>query len=472
MSTKSYQLSKRKRKAKQSKLRMSVSLTVTDLLARSLENACKDAVSQAIAECSKMYNFDAEDAMRSLGLEKLVLQRKAMAKRAAGVKKEKKAKVSKSKERVCPLPFIASLVDANVCQGVSFNHGLFTQCHGEKMSNGASMYCNKCQSQADKNASGKPDCGNVEDRKSSEFKDSKGRKPSHYGKVIAKLGFTQEDARASASAHNVELDDSLFAIAEKKSKSVSSGGKRGRPKKASAAVEASNVNDLFAQLTNDADDISEITTSSAGKAKLSDEEKAAKKAALEAERAAKKEALEAAKAEKKAALEAEKAEKKAEAEAKKAAEKAEREAKKEAEKAQREAKRAAEKAEREAKKAAEKAAKEAKKKPIVKAAEPVAAEPVAAEPVAAEPVAAEPVAAEPVAAEPVAAEPVAKKIQVSIVTIDGVQYYRNKATNTIMDKNTKEEIGTYDEKNKKIIPFPDDDELDVEESESEYEDDE
>lgn len=443
---------------------MSVSLTVTDLLARSLENACKDAVSQAIAECSKMYNFDAEEAMRAVGLEKLVLQRKAMAKRAAGVgvKKEKKGKVAKSNERVCPLPFIASLVDAKVCQGVSFNHGLFTQCHGEKMSNGVSMYCNKCQSQADKNASGKPDCGNVEDRMSSDFKDGKGRKPSNYAKVIAKLGFSQEDARASASAQNVELDDSYFALPEKKSKSVSSAGKRGRPKKQSTAVEASNVNDLFAQLTTDADDMSDITTSSAGKAKLSDEEKAAKKAALEAERAAKKAVLEAERAAKKEALEAEKAAKKAEVEAKKAAEKAEREAKKEAEKAkaaqEREAKRAAEKAEREAKKVAEKAEKEAKKKSSVK---PVAVDAVA-EPVAE-------AVANPVA-EPVAEAP--QKVKVSIITVDGVQYYLNKATNTVMNKNTKEEIGTYDAKNKSIIPFPDDDELDIEESESEYEEDE
>ena len=449
---------------------MSVSMTVTDLLARSLENACKEVVFQALNECGKLYNFNAEEAMVAVGLEKLVLQRKAMAKRSSGVKKSKEVKSkSKSRERVCPLPFMASLVDVNLCQGVSFNHGLFTQCGGEKMSNGVSSYCAKCQSQADKNASGKPDCGDMEQRMCADFKDGKGRKPSNYGKVIAKLGFSADEARAAASAKNVELDDSFFAMPEKKSKSVtseSSEKKRGRPKKETKAVEASNVTDLFAQLTTDADDMSDITTSSAGKAKLSDEEKAAKKAALEAERAEKKAALEAERAEKKAALEAERAEKKAALEAQKSskkaaleAEKAEKkaalEAKKATEKAEREAKRAAEKAEREAKRAAEKSS---KKKPEANPEVKSEANPEAKSEV--KPV----VAAAP--AQEVAAP---QKMKVSVLTIGGVQYYLNKSTNVVMNKTTKEEIGTYDEKNKKIIPFPNDDELDVEESESEYE---
>ena len=426
---------------------MNVSLTVTDLLARSLENACKEVVSQAVRECGKMYNFDAEEAMRVLGLEKLLLQRKAMSKRVS--KKEKTLKVVKSKS--CPLPFIGSLVNSNMCQGLSFNHGLFTQCHGAKMECGA--YCSKCQQQADKNSSGKPDSGCVSDRMNADFKDNKGRKPSNYAKVIAKLGFSVEQAREAAVSANVELDDSVFAMPEKKEKSVksakSSEGKRGRPKKASAAVEASNVTDLFAQLTTDADDMSELTTSSAGHAKLSAEDKAAKKAALEAERAAKKAALEADRAAKKEALEAERAAKKEALEAERAAKKAEAEAKKLAEKAEREAKRAAEKAkaaeEREAKKS-----KVAEEKKVSKKS----------------------VEAAPESAPAPVAEETTKKVTVSIVTIDGVQYYRNKSTNTIMDKNTKKEIGTYDEKNKKLIPFPDDDELDVEESEDEYEDDE
>ena len=397
-----------------------------------------------------MYNFDAEEAMRVLGLERLLLQRKAMAKRVP--KTTKKEKVVKAKgAKMCPLPFIASCVSSDVCQGLSFNHGLFTQCNGSKMESG--VYCAKCQSQADKNASGKPDSGCVSDRMSSEFKDSKGRKPSNYAKVIAKLGFTVEQAREAAALVNVELEDSVFAVPEKKSdKRASSAksadksdGKRGRPKKSNASVEASSVTDLFAQLATDADDMSEVTTSSAGKAKLSAEEKAAKKAALEEERAAKKAALEADRAAKKAALEAERA-------AKKEAQEAERAAKKAAEKAEREAKRAAEKAERAAKKAAEKGAKKPK-------AEAVSA-PVAAAPVA---------VSAPVAVAVSAEQP--KAVRVSIVTIDGVQYYRNKETNTILDKKTQEEIGTYDEKNKKIIPFPSDDQLDIEESEDEYDED-
>jgi hypothetical protein len=426
-------------------------MVVTDLLARSLENACKDVVSQVLKECGGMYNFDAEEAMRAVGLEKLMLQRKAMSKRVPNSVK-RVSKGVKSVSKVCPLPFMSSLVDVNVCSGLSFNHGLFTQCNGAKMDNG--VYCGKCQSQADKNASGKPDCGCVGDRMSLDFKDGKGRKPSHYAKVIAKLGFTVEQAREAASSKNVELDDSYFVVPEKV-KSVKSAekseGKRGRPKKASAAVEASNVTDLFAQLTSDADDMSDITTSSAGagKTKLSAEEKAEKKAALEADRANKKAALEALRIAKKAEVDAERANKKAALEAERLAKKAEAEAKKLAEKVEREAKRAAEKAKAQSEKESKSQTSSKKKSEAVVSA---------------------PAAVVSAPAVEAVSESAPKKVTVSIVTIDGVQYYRNKATNTIMDKNTQEYIGTYDEKNKKIIPFPDDGELDVEESEDEYED--
>lgn len=438
-----------------------LSVTVTELLGRSLENACKEAVSCAVSECSKVYGFDVEEALRMLCLDKLVLHRKAMAKRGSG---EKKRKLSKSKE--CPLPFMEELVDVSLCQGLSFNHGLFTQCHGSKMS--LSAYCAKCQSQADKNSSGKPDCGNVVDRIGSEFKDCKGRKPSNYAKVISKLGFSEEQARASASSANIVLDDSYFVVPDKKAKSdkssVKSDGKRGRPKKTSVSVEASSVNDLFAQLTTDADDMSEMTTSSAGNAKLSAEEKSAKKAELKSKRDAEKAVAQQERDAKRAAA---KAAEKAERDAKRAAEK-------EAEKAERDAKKAAEKAlaqqTRDSKKASEKALAQQMrdaKKVSAKKPEAVSSEGVSSEAVSA----ATPEAVSAATPEAVSAAPAATKLSVSIVTIDGVQYYKVKTTNVIMDKKTKAELGTYDEKNNKIIPFPEDDELDVEESEDEYEED-
>ena len=154
------------------------------------------------------------------------------------------------------------------------------------------------------------------------------------------------------------------------------------------------------------------------KAKLSEEEKAEKKAKLEAERAEAKKARE----EKEALEKAERAEKrKAELEAKRL----EREAKKEAEKAEKDAKLAQEKAEKEEKKAQEKL-----KKAEEKAAKKSNANTPATSPTE---------------------EP--KKMAVKEITIDGKKYYINKETKTIYDPKTKEAIGTYDETNKTIIEF-------------------
>ena len=47
------------------------------------------------------------------------------------------------------------------CHGLSYNHGLFTQCRN-KCDN--SHYCSKCADEADKNAKSVPDNGCIEDR--------------------------------------------------------------------------------------------------------------------------------------------------------------------------------------------------------------------------------------------------------------------------------------------------------------------
>jgi chemotaxis protein histidine kinase CheA len=436
---------------------LNANIMVTELLARSLENACKEVVLNCVRECGKAYNFNADEAMSRLGLEKLVLVRKPMAKKSAGPKKEK---VPKSTNKAFPLPFISELVNENGCWGLSYNHGLFTQCTGSPLRAENGSYCKKCQTQADKNASGKPDCLSVSDRRDVglyEFKDGKGRQPTPYPKTLAKMKLSMEDAVAEASKIGIELHESHMNMPEKKTKTPKTDAaekKRGRPKKEVAQVNAENVDDLFAKLTTDAaEEVSDTETNvSSKKVKLTEEEKAAKKAELEAKRA-----------EAKALKEAEKA-------AEKAAKEAEREAKKEAEKAEREAKRAAEKAEREAKKAAEKAEREAKKEALAEQ-KKAEKEALAAQKKAAKKTADKTAdkTAETEQTKPLAEETkTAEKVKVSLITIDGVQYYKNKATNVLMDKTTHEEIGTYDAENKKIIPFPDDDELDVEESEDEY----
>jgi hypothetical protein len=246
-----------------------------------------------------------------------------------------------------------------------------------------SEYCKGCAKQCEKNESGKPTNGTIQDRLSSDFKGPKGDAPKHYTAIMKKLKLTKEQVQEEASKFGIEIAEEHFATPENKTKrgrpkkAASSNDseatpatapkKRGRPPKQPKDVKSDGTDDLFANLVSNVqeDDVSSMSGSesegeadaaskASSKSKQTAEEKASKKAAAEAEKASKKAAAEAEKASKKAAAEAEKAEKKAAAEAEKA-EKAEKKAALEAEKAEKkaalEAKKAA-KQESESKKAA------------------------------------------------------------------------------------------------------------------------
>ena len=413
------------------------SITVTELLMKTLENCARDLASRCIKKCASKHDFNAEEEIRALGLENLALIRKQMAKKS--VSKAPKKRVVKEKKLVFPMPFIAENVDIAGCQGLAFNCGLFTQCNKQCMENG--NFCKGCQKEADKNSSGCPDCGTVESRLATglyEFKDPKGRSPVSYVKVLEKLKLSSEQALEEARKLNLELSNDHFVVAEKSKKAL-----KGRPKKAVGAIEADNVTDLFAKLTAEGEEEviedGEEKPTKAKEAKLSDIEKAIKKAALEEERAIKKAALE----EERAKLAEEKLERESKRKAELEQKKLEREAKIAKEKAEREVKRALEKIEREQKKAIEKAEKEAAKgsngtkKSVAKVESKVDVPPVDVPPVAA-------------------------KVSVTRIQIAGKPYLKS-SNNILYDPNTKEEVGLWDPESKTIKELPDDDEEEEEE---------
>jgi hypothetical protein len=418
--------------------KFNASFVVTDLLAKTLENYAKNLASQCIKECATRHNFDAEEEIRILGLENLTLIRKLMAKKSVSKdsKKTIKSKEPKEKKSSFPMPFMPSSVDVSGCQGLAFNRGLFTQCIKTSMENGS--FCKGCQTEADKNASGCPDCGTVEQRLATglyEFKDSKGRSPVSYIKVLEKLKLTQEQALVEALKLNVELSEHLEVV-EKSKKSKKTDSSRGRPKKQSLAIEADNVSDLFAKLTAEGEEdegdfeVSEKPVKVSKKSKLSDEEKASKKESFEAERIAKKE-------ERDAKLAQEKVEREEKRKAELETKKVEREAKIVQEKLEREEKRAQEKLEREAKKIQEKKeTKETKGKKSVTKVEAKVEAPVKVEAPA--------------------------KVSVSRIQIDGKSYLKSSA-NILYDPATKEEVGLWNPETKTIQDLPEDDEEEEEE---------
>ena len=272
------------------------------------------------------------------------------------------------------------------------------------------MFCNSCQTEANKNEFKQPNCGTVETRLASdlyEFKDPNGRSPISYIIFLNKLKLSINTAVEEATKLNITIPIEHFDIIKTDKKS------KGRPKKINSNVETKAV-DLFSKLSDDTEfDIieddeeeksepleKEIKEVKVVKAKLTDEEKEIKKAQLEEERAKKK-------AEREQKLAQEKAEKAAEKELKRQTEMAE--------------------------KAAEKAKQEQVKE------------------------------CNNFEAPQQKEEPKATKVTVSKIQICGKIYLKSSA-NILYDPDTKEEIGIYDPETKTIKDLPDDDDEEEEDS--------
>jgi chemotaxis protein histidine kinase CheA len=413
---------------------------VSEIVANSVANATKECIRRILETTSLRHGFDLEAELQALGLDSLLLVKKPMGKKSVEkVEKEKKSKpvVHKSK---CPIPFTGEIVNG-CCGGLAYNRGLFTQCLKKHMDSG--KFCEKCQSEADKNASGIPDCGTVAERLITglyAFKDPKGRSPEPYSKILEKMEMSAETALEEAGKLNIRIQPEHFTFTGEKK----AGGGRGRPKKAVAvAIEGDNAVDLFANITPDKPIeevvVEEVVVEKAPSKGLSEEEKAKKKEALLEQRALQKAELDKKKAQEKEADKAKKAQEKEAEKAKKEAEKA----KKEAEKAKKEAEKEAEK---EAKKEAEKEAKKTKKetkKPNVVAVVP------------------EP---DPV----VVADTVVK---VTKIQVNGKAYLKS-SNNVLYDPETKTEVGIWDPETKTMKDLPETDEEDEVVSDKEDEEDE
>jgi len=411
---------------------------VSEIVANSVANATKVCIRRILETTSLRHGFDLEAELQALGLDSLLLVKKPMGKKSADkvekVEKEKKSKpvVHKSK---CPMPFTGEIVNG-CCGGLTYNRGLFTQCLKKHMDSG--KFCEKCQSEADKNASGIPDCGTVTERLITglyAFKDPKGRSPEPYSKILEKMEMSAETALEEAGKLNIRIQPEHFTFTGEKK----AGGGRGRPKKAVAvAIEGDNAVDLFANITPDKP-IEEVVVEKAPSKGLSEEEKAKKKEALLEQRALQKAELDKKKAQEKEADKAKKAQEKEADKAKKAQEKEAEKAKKEAEKAKKEA----EKAKKEAEKEAKKAKKETKKPNVVA---------VVPEP-------------DPV----VVADPVVTKV--TRIQVNGKAYLKS-SNNVLYDPETKTEVGIWDPETKTMKDLPETEEEDEVVSDEEDEEDE
>jgi hypothetical protein len=188
------------------------------------------------------YGFDADEALRMLCLENITVEndKNENVKKSKSNSKADKSNVSKKK--TVPMPFIAELVDFSLCNALTYNKGLFTQC-GKKQVEG-SVYCKKCNADLG-DVSGIPNCGTVQQRLETglyEFKDSKGRTPVSYITFLEKQKFTMDDALDEVEQLGAVIDDIHFRPIETKK------APRGRPKKITGEIKADKPIDLYAAL--------------------------------------------------------------------------------------------------------------------------------------------------------------------------------------------------------------------------------
>jgi chemotaxis protein histidine kinase CheA len=258
-----------------------------DMLNENIVILMEEVKKNTVMECARKYGFNLEEALSGIGV--VNIEKKS---------KENK-RVEKVEKAVIPLPFIGIVMEGK-CHGLKQNHGLITQCRNESKEE----YCKGCKKQCEKNESGKPDSGCIEDRMAAlksgiEYRDPKGRRPMAYAKIMQKLKLTREMVEAEAAKENVILSESVFVMPESKrgrpkkandtgSETCSEPKKRGRPKKIEKPVEVSSTEDLFASL------ISEMKTTP----KTEEKPKSTKEGEKQAAKAKKEEEKQAAKAKK------------------------------------------------------------------------------------------------------------------------------------------------------------------------------
>ena len=412
---------------------------------RMMTNSAINLARDAVMECSKRYNFDADEALQALDLWNVQTER-----RSQGPKEKKsKAKSLRIKSEF-PLPF-CGVKNEKCCEGLRLNQGLYTQCMiGKKKE---SSYCKVCDDQASKNENGKPDYGTIDDRLAVElmdYKDPKGKSPIAYKRLMRKMKISEEMVCEEANKYNLTIDPLHFEEAEegkrgrpkaeKVVKEDTESKKKGRPKKSKKVLEIEGESmDLFAELVASAakeeeseeeEEVvivaKEVPIKEKKKVKIVEEEdKEAKKAAKEQEKLKEKEAKEQEKLKEKEAKEQEKLKKKEEEKLAKEAElkkKEEEKLAKEQEKKEKEAKKEAEKKEKEAKESKKVAKEESKKEEEAD---------------------------------------VVKKIE-----YEGKKYLKSKKTGIVYNME-QDVIGKWDEESKKII-FDAQDSDEEEEEEEEY----
>ena len=150
------------------------------------------------------------------------------------IKTQKVSKKSVPKKPTIPVPFYGH-VEEGWCKGVRKNHKLYTQC--TKSPQTGEKYCKVCGRQAKNNATMKPNCGNIEERKNMwdghlNYQPDGMPKEIPYANLMKKLEITRKQVENEVNKLGWDNIPECHFIEKKV--------KRGRPSKTIIAVSDSD----------------------------------------------------------------------------------------------------------------------------------------------------------------------------------------------------------------------------------------
>jgi len=142
------------------------------------------------------------------------------------------------------LPYIHSTTRDDICHGIEYNKGLYTQCGGKWYKNN---YCKRCFLDAEKRDDKTPICGNIERRATydvDKYEDMAGRTVKNYAHILSRGTVTLKDIARTLT--RLGGYDTYIEQIEDKMKIVPRGT-RGRPRKSDSVVIVDD-DDLFMQM--------------------------------------------------------------------------------------------------------------------------------------------------------------------------------------------------------------------------------
>lgn len=188
-----------------------------------MEQSFVACIQQTVRVLAENYEFDYEDALALVGLDDLIVTTNL----GKTKKVESTGDAPKRTKPKFPLPFTGEIID-DCCRAIVFNSGLFTQCLKAPIPNSQKSLCQTCHKQAEKEPTGSPPLGFIDDRvdRGDDWTDPKGRRPVPYTKVMKAKKFTREDVIAQVSNDNMSIDVTIFDEADSEKRGRKKGGKK------------------------------------------------------------------------------------------------------------------------------------------------------------------------------------------------------------------------------------------------------